>query len=200
MGSVSIHATSSISSGMSSRQVIDCARTISPGSRRARLRCLASHQRARPSRKPIAEFVANKPKALSAENHGRLGTKTRSEGRAVLVSAKTMPCPNKLCPRLARNGAVVVNSLWLALSRHSLSRDGALSKEHATWRQTTPSNDSRRHKTPTGAKAATTRTKNAKKVSRVGSFIPAVVSRLSRGLRKWDVWARATSRGAKPIT
>jgi len=39
---------------------------------------------------------ANKPKALSAGTTVELGTKARSEGRAVLVSAKTMPCPNKL--------------------------------------------------------------------------------------------------------
>jgi len=41
---------------------------------------------------------ANKPKALSAPTTVELGTKTRSEGRAVLVSAKTMPCPNKSGP------------------------------------------------------------------------------------------------------
>jgi hypothetical protein len=45
--------------------------------------------------------VANKPKALSAGTPPELGTKIRTEGRAVLVSAKTMPCPNKLGPTLS---------------------------------------------------------------------------------------------------
>ena len=40
--------------------------------------------------------VANKPKALSAGTPPELGTKIRTEGRAVLVSAKTMPCPNRV--------------------------------------------------------------------------------------------------------
>jgi len=44
---------------------------------------------------------ANKPKALSAGTTAELGTTTRSERRAVLVSAKTMPCPNKLGPMLS---------------------------------------------------------------------------------------------------
>ena len=42
--------------------------------------------------------VANKPEALSAATTVELGTKTRGEGRTVLVSAKTMPCPNKSGP------------------------------------------------------------------------------------------------------
>ena len=84
---------------------------------------------------------------------------------------------------------VVVNSHWMALSQHSLSLDGAFSKKRATWRQTTPSNDSRRHKMPTGAnrrQAATTRDEKRQEVSRVRSFIPAVVSR-RRSSRKWNV-------------
>jgi hypothetical protein len=48
---------------------------------------------------------ANKPKALSTPTTAELGTKVRSEGRAVLVSAKTMPCPNKLGHFLAPNSA-----------------------------------------------------------------------------------------------
>ena len=45
------------------------------------------------SREMIAVARANKPKALSAPVTAELGTKTRSEDAAVLVSAKTMPCP-----------------------------------------------------------------------------------------------------------
>jgi len=33
---------------------------------------------------------------LSAPLTAELGAKTRGEGRAVLVSAKTMPCPNEV--------------------------------------------------------------------------------------------------------
>ena len=39
---------------------------------------------------------ANKPKALNARPAVELGTKIQSECRAVLVSAKTMPCPNEV--------------------------------------------------------------------------------------------------------
>jgi hypothetical protein len=42
--------------------------------------------------------TANKPKALSTGTTVELGTKTRSWCRAVLVSAKTMPCANKSGP------------------------------------------------------------------------------------------------------
>lgn len=143
----------------------------------ARLRCLASHQRARPSRKPIAEFVANKPKALSAGTTVELGTKTRSEGRAVLVSAKTMPCPNKLCPRLARNGAscrqqsLVGAFATLVVARwRIIERTRHMAPNDAKQRQPTPQNAN-------GGQAATTRDEKRQEVSLVGSFIPAVVSR-----------------------
>jgi hypothetical protein len=60
-----------------------------------RLRC--SRRRAEGTSRPSAAPArANRPKALSARFTVELGTKTRSKCRAVLVSAKTMPCPNKL--------------------------------------------------------------------------------------------------------
>ena len=40
------------------------------------------------------------PKALSAPTTTELGTKTRSDGGAVLLADKTIPCPNKLGPML----------------------------------------------------------------------------------------------------
>jgi hypothetical protein len=94
---------------------------------------------------------------------------------------------------------VVVNSHWMALSQHSLSLDGAFSKKRATWRQTTPSNDSRRHKTPTGAKQRRRATKSAKKCHASGrSSLLWIRGRAARG--NGTSRARATFRGAKPIT
>ena len=59
------------------------------------------------ARSCTALAVANKPKALSAGTTGELGTKARGEGRAVLVSAKTMPCPNKLATLVGTFAALV---------------------------------------------------------------------------------------------
>ena len=47
------------------------------------------------------------PKALSVETAAERGPKVRSEGRAVLVSAKTMPCPNKLATLVGTFAALV---------------------------------------------------------------------------------------------
>jgi len=54
-------------------------------------------------RQAMQTHRANKPKALSVPTTGELGTKTRSEDDAVLVSAKTIPCPNKSGPFLAHD-------------------------------------------------------------------------------------------------
>ena len=140
-------------------------------------------------------LAANKPKALSAGTTAELGTKTRSEYRTVLVSAKTMPCPNKSGPFLALNGArcrqpsLVGTFATLVVTRwRILARKRHLAPNDAKQRQPTPQNAN-------WGQAATTGDEKRQEVSRVGWFVPAVVSR-SRGLRKWDVsGSRNFSRG-----
>ena len=64
-----------------------------------------------------AALRANKPKALSARFTVELGTKTRREDDAVLVSAKTMPCPNKSGPFLACD-----EQFWIPLRKSEAKR------------------------------------------------------------------------------
>ena len=97
--------------------------------------------------------------------------------RAVLVSAKTMPCPNKLGHSLAPNGArcrplsLVGTSATLAVTRWRILEETRQNAPNdAKKRQPTPQNANPRH-------AATTRDEKRQEVSRVGSFMPAVFSR-----------------------
>ena len=62
---------------------------------------------------------ANKPKALSAGTTAELGTKKRSDGRAVLFN-KTLPCPNKLGPTLTH--AVTRSALRVTRSALTVTR------------------------------------------------------------------------------
>jgi hypothetical protein len=73
---------------------------------------------------------ANKPKALSTPTTAELGTNARSEGRAVLVSAKTIPCPNKSGPLTVTLAAPV--RLNRSLLRHN--RD-ALALSDPKWQK-----------------------------------------------------------------
>jgi hypothetical protein len=79
-----------------------------------------------------------------------LETKTRGARRAVLVSAKTMPCPNKLGPQLAPNGAAC---------RQKALVGACATPTVARWRACRKT----RHMAPTDAKQRHRATDSAKK-------------------------------------
>jgi hypothetical protein len=56
---------------------------------------------------------------------------------------------------------VVVNSRWMAPSRHQLSPDGALTEKRATWRQPTPSSDIARRTAPRNRRKRSRAPRNA---------------------------------------
>jgi hypothetical protein len=122
---------------------------------------------------------ANKPKALSARTTVKLGTKTRSEGRAVLVSAKTMPCPDKLASLVGTFAAFV--HLNRSLTGHK--------------RDTLTLNDRKRQEGAQKCRAG------GAPAYRQGRLSDKQRQRHPGTLRRVDaVFARATFWGAKPIT
>ena len=142
-------------------------------------------------RKPHSTFVelrshvarANKPKGVEHVDGVQRGERRRVRALRLQFCLTKLHLARTSCVSRRRGMAlVVVNSHWMALSQHSLSLDGAFSKKRATWRQTTPSNDSRRHKTPTGAKQRRRATKSAKKCHASGrSSLPSFRGRAARG-------------------
>jgi hypothetical protein len=112
------------------------------------------------------------------------------------MSYNPTSCPNKSRPFLAPNGAScrqlsrVGTFATLAVTRwRNLEKRRQIAPNGAKQRQSTPQNGNRRQ-------AATTRDEERQEVSRVGSFIPAAVSR-SRSSRKWDVSGSRNFSGGK---
>ena len=112
------------------------------------------------------------------------------------MSYNPTSCPNKSGPYLSPNGArfpqlsLVGTCATLAVTRwRILEETRHVAPKDAKKRRSTPENANRRQ-------GATTRDEKRQEVSRVGSFIPAVVSR-SRSSRKWDVSGSRNFLGGK---
>jgi len=106
-----------------------------------------------PSDNPRLTF-ANKPKALSApaECPSVDPREVRARHSKFCWQTKLFLAPTSWVPIWRRTALLVVNSHWLALSQHSLSRDGALATKRATWRQPTPTRVTKRRRATDNAK------------------------------------------------